>query len=119
MSASFPVHQEEDALPSGRVARIGLAGILVGAVGVVVAGVWMAMSVGPAALNREQVAPPPSAPRQISEVEQTPILQARDGQDLREAQRRELEGLGWVDRDAGLAHIPIERAMDLVATEPR
>jgi len=39
--------------------------------------------------------------------------------DLRDAQRRELAGWGWVDRDAGIARIPIDRAMDLVVKESR
>ena len=29
---------------------------------------------------------------------------------------RRLNGYGWVDRKAGIAHIPIDRAMDIVAT---
>ena len=32
-------------------------------------------------------------------------------------QRRELERWGWVDREAGVAQIPIEQAMDVVAGE--
>jgi hypothetical protein len=39
--------------------------------------------------------------------------------DLRDAQRRELAGWGWGDRDAGIARIPIDRAMDLVVKESR
>ncbi|HWA24790.1 MAG TPA: hypothetical protein VG734_03875 [Lacunisphaera sp.] len=30
--------------------------------------------------------------------------------------RSRLEGYGWIDRDAGIVRIPIERAMDLTAT---
>ena len=37
--------------------------------------------------------------------------------DLRERQRRELESWGWVDRKAGIAKIPIDRAIDIVAKE--
>lgn len=35
--------------------------------------------------------------------------------EMRKADRAELTGYGWVDRKAGIAKIPIERAMDLVA----
>ena len=28
----------------------------------------------------------------------------------------QLNGYGWVDRKAGIAHIPIERAIDILAT---
>ena len=51
---------------------------------------------------------PPPAPR----------LQAEPAADLvaeRAQQRQRLEGYGWVDRDGGIAHIPIERAMALLA----
>jgi hypothetical protein len=36
--------------------------------------------------------------------------------DLKEAERHRLYGYGWVDRAAGIAHIPIDRAMDIVAS---
>jgi hypothetical protein len=35
------------------------------------------------------------------------------------AQRERLEGYGWVDREAGKVHIPIERAMGLLSKELR
>lgn len=46
-----------------------------------------------------------------------PQLQRVPRQDLDVLNRRaaaHLSGLGWVDRDAGIAHIPIEDAMRLV-----
>ena len=118
-SAAFDVHQEDDTLPSGRLVRIGLTGVAVGVAGVAVATLLMVATVGLPSPNRSHAEPPLPAPRRISGVEQTPIGPTRDGEDLRDSQRRELESLGWVDRDAGIAHIPIERAMDLVVTEPR
>ena len=54
--------------------------------------------------------PPPPEPR----------LQAMPAVDLAEHRAREEERLstyGWIDRDAGVVHIPIERAMQLVAGE--
>ena len=36
---------------------------------------------------------------------------------LRRAQRQRLGSYGWVDRDAGVIHIPISKAMDEVVTE--
>jgi len=35
---------------------------------------------------------------------------------LRADAERRLTGYGWVDRQAGIAHIPIDQAMDLVVT---
>ncbi len=39
--------------------------------------------------------------------------------EAKQEQRGRLEGYGWVDREAGQVHIPIERAMGLFARESR
>lgn len=47
-----------------------------------------------------------------------PRLQAdpvADLRALRAAEQAILDGYGWLDREAGVARIPIERAMDLIA----
>lgn len=47
-----------------------------------------------------------------------PRLQVAPGRDLagqRTAEAQKLDGYEWIDRDAGIVAIPIERAMDLVA----
>ena len=49
-----------------------------------------------------------------------PRLQADPEGDLRahrEPKRRRLDGYGWVNRAAGIAHIPIEKAMEMEAAE--
>ena len=40
-------------------------------------------------------------------------------EDLRADRQPALQGYGWVDRDKGIAHIPIDRAMDIVAAGSR
>jgi len=52
----------------------------------------------------------PPAPR----LETAPALDLRT---LRTAEDAQLHGYGWIDRRAGVVHIPIERALDLVASE--
>ena len=59
-------------------------------------------------------ASPRPAGTSIAHIEQTPLFGAASGLELRRRQREELSRYHWVDRDAGLAAIPIERAMDLV-----
>jgi len=115
----FEVHQEDDVVASRRLVRIGVVSTAIGAIGVLVAG--LVLSAGAGSVTPSLAGPGGAlpAPREISEVEQTPIWSTRDGEDLRDAQRRELESWGWVDRDAGVAHIPIDRAMDLVMKESR
>ena len=46
------------------------------------------------------------------ELQITPI---RDLQHMRKLEESQLENYGWVDRQAGIAAIPIERAMEIVA----
>lgn len=48
-----------------------------------------------------------------------PRLQAQPSTDfaaMKAAELRRLNGYGWVDRARGIAHIPIDRAMDIVAS---
>src|SRR3954470_5733119 len=48
----------------------------------------------------------------------TPRLQAKPITDLKEiraAEEKTLNGYGWVDQKSGVAHIPVDRAIDLLA----
>jgi hypothetical protein len=54
----------------------------------------------------------------VSKLPPEPRLQAMAADDLRSlrgAEQAVLDGYGWLDRDAGVARIPIDRAMDLLA----
>jgi hypothetical protein len=58
--------------------------------------------------------------RMAIDVDQFPIprLQENPSVDLarqRAEERRRFDAYGWVDRKAGIAHIPVERAMDILA----
>jgi hypothetical protein len=55
--------------------------------------------------------PPPPEPR----LEEEPGAQL---QELRAAEDQILNGTAWVDRQAGIARIPIDRAIDLLAANP-
>jgi hypothetical protein len=49
-----------------------------------------------------------------------PLLQVDPAAELAELRRQEqrvLDGYGWVDRGAGVARIPVERALELVIAE--
>jgi hypothetical protein len=120
MSAhDFDVHQEEDVVASGRLVRIGAVCVVVGAIGVLAAGGLLAKSRGQEKPTVADEAGQAAAARELSRVEQTPIRDTRAAEDLRVERRRDLAAWGWVDRDAGIARIPIERAMDLVVKESR
>ena len=47
----------------------------------------------------------------ITQNEQTQIWKSQRGIDLRNAQRAELEGWGWADRDHHVARIPIDEVL--------
>jgi hypothetical protein len=69
-------------------------------------------------VRRESTPLPPLAA--IPEEPPLPRLQALPSLDLRKFREREDERLstyGWIDRRAGVVHVPIERAMELVSKE--
>ncbi|WPB77300.1 hypothetical protein KYC5002_51020 [Archangium violaceum] len=66
----------------------------------------------------------PSRPQQLGKAEINIVntglfeLDTR-AEDEKAEQRKRLHGYGWVDRDAGVVHIPIERAIERVVGEQR
>jgi len=67
---------------------------------------------------KESTAASPLAASEGRKAPPEPRLQIAPRDDLRRLHAREdalLHGYGWVDRDAGVARIPIDRAMDLLA----
>ncbi len=88
-------------------AMVVIIGLFAAALGGLV-GLFHSEAQGPAVspLARVEIRPP------------TPRLDANPAHTLAAVQEREaadLEGFGWVDRDAGIARIPIEQAMRLLA----
>ncbi|HZD52866.1 MAG TPA: hypothetical protein VE175_07445 [Woeseiaceae bacterium] len=67
----------------------------------------------------EDLQPPAAAPVPALEAQPgRPRLQGNpqvDRQELEAGVHRRLESSGWVDRERGVAHIPIERAMAMLA----
>jgi len=111
------VRQEDDVVASRRIVLVTAAAVVVALAAVFAASVLLERDLGSLRAGAPTGASARAAGRRIANVEQTPILAARDGLDLRDLQRRELSRARWLDRDAGVAAIPIERAMDLVAGE--
>jgi hypothetical protein len=102
-----PVIQEEDRLP-GR----GLTAVIV-----FVALVIIALSGWSWAILRPRLhlTPPRPAAATVGMVDQTLIGTDTSAYALAERKRKLLESYGWVSEPAGIARIPIERAMQLVA----
>jgi hypothetical protein len=88
----------------------GLFGVAM-LVSAIVYGLWLL-------LQQLEVRPPASPVEQAPVVPPEPRLQTSPEDDLaklRAAEQQRLDGVGWVDRDKGIVHIPVERAMRLLA----
>ena len=71
-----------------------------------------------AAVDVAEVEPPPTALERLEPVPPPPRLQAEPAEDLATYLAREaaiLHSFAWIDQEAGIARIPIEQAMQLVA----
>jgi hypothetical protein len=65
-------------------------------------------------------APPPVAEARLDPIPPGPRLQPvppRDMAELRARDRAALTTYGWVDESAGIARIPVDRAIDILADE--
>lgn len=107
---SYRVSKEDDRLPWRPIAAVAVAGVVVFFATLVAANLLLQTS---EMEPRPSVPPPPSGT-----VMRTLIAITKPGLDLRDQERASLAVYAWVDRDAGIASIPIERAMDLVAAHP-
>lgn len=110
-------HEFQDASPRGiALVGVGMLGMLV----VTYLIVWGMFSYFNARQARADQAPPPLAA--TPQAAEGPRLQVNPPQELQTALAGERELLSryeWVDRDAGIVRIPIERAMELMAQPDR
>ena len=102
-----PVRQEEDRLPGRGVTLVIVAVALV----VIALSGWSWAILRP----RLRLTPPRPAAATVGMVDQTLIGTDTSAYALAERKRKLLESYGWVSEPAGIARIPIERAMRLVA----
>ncbi|HJL17592.1 MAG TPA: hypothetical protein RMH99_18150 [Sandaracinaceae bacterium LLY-WYZ-13_1] len=102
--------QEPEGLRPASLAKVVAFVLAMGAAGVALA-VWLTPGVfleaSPGRGTRD-----PGAP--LAGIERGPFDEAA-GERERRRGREALERWGWADRDAGMARIPVERAMELVA----
>lgn len=110
----FEVVQEDDLVASRKVTAVVIGAVVITVASVAVSGMVIDAATGHLAPSARTVS---IAPRQIDGIHQTPIERDRHGWDLRERQRRSLDAYRWVDRPHGIAQIPIEQAMQMIADE--
>jgi len=106
------VRQEEDRIAARPILAVGIGSLVI---------FFLASFVTIGYLRiREGDRPPLPVPAEMGQskiglVEQQLFELATRGERDRQARLERLGSYGWVDRDAGLVHLPIERAMELVA----
>jgi hypothetical protein len=105
---------EEDIVPSAKIVWVGVIALVVFFIGSVVAGFGMLAT--QRAANPDGPAPLPANAGQekIGIVEQRLFGYANQGIVWQERAQKRLGSTGWVDRDRGIVHIPIDRAMEMV-----
>lgn len=113
----FPVHQEEDVVAGGRLARIGVVATIVGGLGVLIGGLLVYCALGVIQPSAAGPRGPQPAPTAIARIAQGSIWDTEEGIDREKRQRAELERLGWQNKAGGMAQIPIESAINLVVKE--
>jgi len=103
----FPVRQEEDRVRTRRVSE-ALVAVLVVSLALSAWAGWILRA-------RERAPVPPRVvAAEVGGVMQTLIGTDTAAYALADRDREVLESYGWVDREAGIARIPIEQAMRLV-----
>ncbi|GHG77483.1 hypothetical protein [Comamonas sp. JC664] len=114
MSEGFtPPPPEHRSLPGRRLVAVGCAWLAVVGVALLVIRwsehrfiPWVPAPL-PSELGRAEVA----------DVNQRPFSLEDGAPRLRAAQQARLRGYGWVDRDAGVIHVPAERALEQVLAD--
>ena len=114
-SANVHTHEKSDASP--RTILVAMSGLVMGAVVVwlCVAALWHFLS-----KSEEHPSATPftyGAPRELPPDPKLQVTPYLDWDRYRQEQMRQLNGFGWVDQGAGKVHIPIDRAMDIVAKQ--
>ena len=103
-----------DAVDYGKVIGVGVGSLLLFALSIAAAGKFM-YSTQASIEAKSGHAPEIDTQRtEIGIVDQVPFDADRRLPAWRAARKAYLEGYGWVDRAKGVAHIPIEQAMDQI-----
>ena len=91
------------------------AGSILATIAVTVGAAWLLLDAFTPAAGGG-TAPAPGSPPHIAGAPVLEVDPAREIAAYREEKRRLLESYGWVDREHGIVRIPIERAMEALAS---
>lgn len=115
-----PLRQEDEGLPVVKVMIVGLVSMVVFALAVLVT----AWGMGHIQQTQWPGGPAPVNPAQVEQlqsgiVKQDLFVLTRRAEQLEREQTAQLHSYGWISRPHGIIHIPIDRAMQMVASGVR
>ena len=105
---------EEDRIASAKIVWVGVVALIVFFLGSLAAGMGMVAMRRTVNPDGPALIPHEVGKGKIGIVEQRLFEHANQGVAWREEAQRRLRSTGWVDRERGVVHIPIDRAMDMV-----
>jgi hypothetical protein len=110
-------HDASDEIAYGKVIAVGVVSLVIFAASTV----WAAWILSHETKKNEQATGAIYRPTRVTEeeigiVDQVPFSIDTRLHRWRAAHDARLNGYGWVDRGKGIAHVPIERAMEAIAT---
>ncbi len=105
------VRSEEDRVPTLRLVLVGVVALLIFFTGSLIAALYQQAR---QRANGPIVIPAELGQSKIGLVEQQTFDLVARGERARARQLQRLGSSGWIDRKAGIAHIPIDQAMELV-----
>jgi len=110
------VRSEDDRISTPAIVAVGVGSLVVFFLAGLAASVYLFARQGE---HGPVPIPPEVGQSKIGLVEQQDFDLSVRGERDREARRERLGSFGWVDRSKGVAHVPIDLAMDLVARGAR
>lgn len=106
------VRSEEDRISTGTIVVVGIASLVIFFLAGLAASAYLRVRQGE---RGPLTIPAEVGQSKIGMVEQQLFERSARGERDRAVRLERLRSYGWVDRAAGVAHIPIDEAMDLVA----
>jgi hypothetical protein len=118
-SVQLPGDLEDRNLPYRKIVGVGLGSVFIFALSIV----WSTALLHGAEKEMHPAGPPP-LPRGVNQYEVGIVNQRMFSLDQRAAQKRlqqmnRLNTYGWLDKQAGVAHIPVDVAMDMLVQEQK
>ena len=112
-----PEAQAEEAVATGKVLLVGIVSLIVFA-----GAAWWSTGIWRETRNRLEPTGPIAPGAEIGKpeigiVDQPPFETVRTAERTRAEQLRQLQSYGWIDRDKGVIHVPIDKAIDQLVSE--